>query len=495
MSTDERFDQLLADLLDSGAPSRAPDRLVPETLRALGHAPRWPRWLAYLKEPPMRVSSRVAVGSPTARLTAIIAATLLLAIVATGAVVGATSLLAGPAVLVVAQDGSGTHETITEAVAAASDGDTILVRPGLYSEAVAVDKDVTIEGDGPRMEIIVEAPVDGPRVLVEEFGSDQVPYAFLFDATDATLVGVTVRGESSAVVVRGGDPTIANLLFEHTGSPFDGTASSILDGSVLIDGGSTVTVQDTEIVGGGPIAILGGSMPRVVGNTLSGGPSIVGEPGDGTIIRGNTITDPSVRGIGLGPGGQIGSVTIEQNVIERAESEGIDARSGSISIIGNAVTDAGQYGINTGPTSDVRIQGNTVSGTGYGISAEAARDVLIEGNALSDNMVALSVLGGVVRENALSGNTTGISLSGTADVSGNEVVDGGTGIAVTAGTPAITSNTITGNEHGLVVVVGAAPVLSGNTVCENVTNLVMPNGMGPADVADNEICADGEPAA
>ena len=56
----------------------SPTGLVPETLRAARRVRRWPRWLALIKEPPMRISSRVAVGSPTVRLAYVAILTLLL---------------------------------------------------------------------------------------------------------------------------------------------------------------------------------------------------------------------------------------------------------------------------------------------------------------------------------------------------------------------------------------------------------------------------------
>ena len=49
-------------------------------------------------------------------------------------------------IYVVAQDGSGDFVTITEAVDAAADGDTIMVKPGVYIEAVTIAKDITRVG-------------------------------------------------------------------------------------------------------------------------------------------------------------------------------------------------------------------------------------------------------------------------------------------------------------------------------------------------------------
>jgi parallel beta-helix repeat protein len=468
MSADERLERLLADVLDARAPSRPPDRLVPETLRAVRHASRWPRWLAFVKEPPMRVSSRVAVGSPTARITAILAATLLLAILATGAVIGATSLLAGPAVLVVAQDGSGTHTTLAAAVAVAEDGDTIRVRPGTYTEAVVIDEDLVISGDGPPEAIVIEAPLDGPTMLIEQDGNEEDPYAILLDDTSTTLSGITFRGERSQVVASGGAPTLEGLAFEGTGIAFDGTiAPSARYNSIVVNGGSTATVRNNVLTAGGPIGVFDQSSPIIEQNTLIGGPHIWGRNiADGAVFRGNTVTDAIVHGIGVFDG--TGAVTIEANVISNPGAEGITAWVGTLEI-----TD------------------NRISGGGYGISTEPGADARIEGNRLTDNRIAIALGKGWARGNSLSGNDVGVSLGGTAEASGNEIVDGVTGIAAMSGSPTISGNSISGNGQGLVIGIGATPVLSGNTICDNAANLVVPDGADPPDTSGNEICADG----
>jgi len=51
----------------------------------------------------------------------------------------------------------GDYATITEALEAVKAGTRILVRPGLYSEGIVIDKPVEIIGDGDRKEIVIEA--------------------------------------------------------------------------------------------------------------------------------------------------------------------------------------------------------------------------------------------------------------------------------------------------------------------------------------------------
>jgi hypothetical protein len=135
----------------------------------------------------------------------------------------AISLLAGSAVgvaaevtHVVAQDGSGDFTTISDAVVAAQDGDTIMVRPGTYTEAITIDKDITLMGDGEdASEVVMHIPEDGPR-------ADwlQMKYAFWLQDADASLSKLTIHGPGSRVsafVVVGGDPTIHDIVVDLDG--------------------------------------------------------------------------------------------------------------------------------------------------------------------------------------------------------------------------------------------------------------------------------------
>jgi hypothetical protein len=89
MNTESSFERLLADSLQASAPSAEPDGLVASVLAEARHVRRGPRWLSILSESPMVRPPVVLVGSPAARMAAVLAS-LLLAVV-----VGAMALLAG----------------------------------------------------------------------------------------------------------------------------------------------------------------------------------------------------------------------------------------------------------------------------------------------------------------------------------------------------------------------------------------------------------------
>jgi nitrous oxidase accessory protein NosD len=73
------------------------------------------------------------------------------------ALVAARTLVVGP----------GGYATISEAVAAARDGDTVLVRPGRYREHVEIKASMTVRGDGDRERIVVTWDGPGHVVTVE----------------------------------------------------------------------------------------------------------------------------------------------------------------------------------------------------------------------------------------------------------------------------------------------------------------------------------------
>ena len=91
MNDDVRFEQDLGAALEDLAPARAPERLRREVLRSIDPVQPRPRWLTFIKEPPMRLSQRVAVGSPPARLAYLTILTVLtVTIAASGVVIGAS---------------------------------------------------------------------------------------------------------------------------------------------------------------------------------------------------------------------------------------------------------------------------------------------------------------------------------------------------------------------------------------------------------------------
>ena len=195
--------------------------------------------------------------------------------------------------------GSGGYGTITEAVDAARDGDTVVIMPGRYEETVIIEgKSITVRGDGEPGTVVV--------------GLDEHP-AFILLGTATTLRRLTIGGGGpheragdhaggtairGALFVIGGRPTLDDIHLTGPGavvfearaggwfrhSHLEGTDSSGLE----VMGGASPTIEDNDLrdvgmfisgpdtrplvranrVQGGQIWVCGGASPTLDGNEI-----------------------------------------------------------------------------------------------------------------------------------------------------------------------------------------------------------------------------------
>ncbi len=240
MNEQSSFERLVADQIGSANLGAPPEFAIDQTIARAGGTRRLPRWLALIKETPMRTSSSLAVGSPIARAAAVMVATLLLAIVVVGGSIAGSRVLASDGQIVVDQDGSGDATTITEAVAMAADGDEILIKPGTYAEAIRVDKDIIVRGDGDREAVIIAFPPDSPALTFTD-GTEgdpddplieySVPVGVWMAAPSAQLSGVTVSGPlpGIGIAVTDGVAQLADLVIVLDGLDAEETDDPALD--------------------------------------------------------------------------------------------------------------------------------------------------------------------------------------------------------------------------------------------------------------------------
>jgi hypothetical protein len=489
------FERIVADSVTSIGTPAPFEGTLDRTIARASRTRQRPRWLALIKEPPMRMSSRLAVGSPTARVAAILVATFLLTALVAGVGIAGARLLAADESIVVDQSGGGDFSTITEAVAAARDGDSILVRPGIYAEAITIDKDLRLEGDAPRDQIVIMAPQRAPiPVLGGRLGEEHETFAIYLQASDATVSDLTVRGQSSMIIVQGGAPTLERLLLDGAGIPSTAPDRASEGSSILIAGGSAAVIRDNELVGGGPIAVYDGSTPLIEGNSLTGGPHVWGIFGDATVIRGNTVEGSSAHHPSIfiweAPG-----LLVEGNTITAAGRDGIGIHVGAATLRGNTIS-GGVTGINVNqPGTATSIADNIIEDVSqFGVSVSRGGPKL-EGNTITRAGISgISVVGGepAVTGNVLLDNAAAIAWSAPDGIIADNAVSGGVGgILLAVGSPTVTGNDIEEVEgRGLFVGVLASPTLSGNISCGNGENLVVEAGASPTIDDTNEICED-----
>lgn len=338
---------------------------------------------------------------------------------------------------VVSTDGSGDFDTIAAAVDAASSGDTISIQPGTYAESVDIDKDLIVSGDGPREDIVVAIPEDGPLLA----GADRpIRYAFHLMGADASVGDLTIRGSGQrtiAVVAEGGRPTIHDLSVEF------GQLTAWPRSFAHVGGGADATVRDNVA---NALLEVDASVATVSGNVTTGPDTV-----NGLVVWVSGAADVEVAGNRLnGVVVEGGTVRIDSNELFAPDACAVD-----ISGAGTTVT----------------AVGNTIRDSESGICASGRATAAIESNDVSSS-------------------GTGISLGADgATVSSNEVHANDVGILFRVGSPTVDHNTVTGNRVGLAFgSLPASPLVSDNELCENEVDVEAPEGVDPPPLGANSIC-------
>jgi len=91
--------------------------------------------------------------------------------------------------VVVAKDGSGDFQSIQEALASVSAGTRICIRPGIYQEALVLNKEVELVGEGIAEQVIL---------------SNQYTSCIRMRTSRATVKNLTIRGEASEAAIEVG---------------------------------------------------------------------------------------------------------------------------------------------------------------------------------------------------------------------------------------------------------------------------------------------------
>jgi nitrous oxidase accessory protein NosD len=363
---------------------------------------------------------------------------------------------------VVAQDGGGDFATIGEAIAAAADGDTVLVGPGEYVEVLVIGKDITLTGDGAAGEVVISIPPDAPTVAFE---GAPFPYGIRLADSDATISDVTMEGRRDTVslVVDGGSPMLSDLRVDGVGIAF------------VFIGASTPTLTGSRW--DGYLAVRDSAAPVIEGNTITREVVSIDGPGE-TILRGNTFlagagTSLSAGATGIVEGNELtgGSIAVDTGSDVLVQGNTVREFRGDVSRGAIEVRDAG---------SRARIVGNRISGSSTGISVQSRTEASIEGNELTDNEVGMLILAtdASVLSNTVTGARVGLAVTGAG-----------------SGEPVIEDNVIERAETGISLGATTLARLSRNRLCDNEVDLRV-FGDNPTTLDGNEVCpetASGDP--
>jgi len=249
-----------------------------------------------------------------------------------------------PTHVVDAFPGRGDFTTVSAAIEAASPGDRILVRPGLYAEGLVVDKPLEILGDGPVADIEIRA-----------------------------------RG-ADALAFRASMGRVANLTLRQAGGEGDWFAVDITQGRLDLEG-CDISSQSLASV-----AIRDGADPRLRRNKIQQGGVFAFDGGLGT-LEDNEITGDALSGVEIKTGA---NPTLRGNRIHDNKQNGVLIWEGGLGTLeDNDITGNGYQGVEIRTNGNPVVRGNRINRNGY-------HAVFVHGGGA-----------GTVQDNDLTGNERG----------------------------------------------------------------------------------------
>ena len=157
-----------------------------------------------------------------------------------------------PTILTVSNSGNGQYTTINDALKDVNHSDTILVRPGVYTESLVMNKPIKIIGDGVRADIVIKSQ-DKPCI------SMQTVAAQVQGLTLRNYVGPAKKNYGAVDIPRGqlelldcdicSDSSVCIALYRQAAVPTI-TRCSIHDGNergILIYDGTKGAIKSCEI--------------------------------------------------------------------------------------------------------------------------------------------------------------------------------------------------------------------------------------------------------
>jgi parallel beta-helix repeat protein len=297
-----------------------------------------------------------------------------------------------PPTHVVDQMGRGNFTTISKAITAAKNGDRILVRPGLYKEALVVKKVLEIIGEGSVEDIVVEARSKTVLSFQAAFGrvvnltlrqtGGEDYYSVDMWQGRLDLEGCDISSQSHCCVgIQGSaDPRLRRNRI-HNGK---------LGGVFIFDNGQG-TLEDNDIF-----------------NNASAGVRIFA--GGNPTLRRNRIHENKTSGVEIIYDGQ---GTLEDNDIFSNALHGVEITAGSDPVLlRNRIHNNAGNGIYVSDKGHGIVEDNDVFSNGWnGITTTDNSNPVVKSNRINKNQgYAVAVVlqgGGVFEDNDLSYNVRG----------------------------------------------------------------------------------------
>ncbi len=312
---------------------------------------------------------------------------------------------------IVGNDALATHKSIGEAVSAASAGDTVYMKSGVYNEDVTINKKIAIK------------PLTGERGTILLDGSNKET-GITLAASGCSIEGLTFKNFSKAgIMIQSNDNTIKNNQFisDKPGLMIQGSSNNIIEGNSMRD---CVT---------GVVLWRGASHNKISNNNIEGGIASITLKGAGENVVNNNALSNSGAGVALE---NSSAVAVSRNII-KSGTNGIIIYNSSDCNLSDNIEWGNKRAVYVLNTTRTELYNESIKDGILGIMIENSNYNIIRGCTLDNTTEALSL--GASLRNAVTNNsilnTKDLAIeivysSGNA-LAGNRINHADTGINIT----------------------------------------------------------------
>lgn len=370
------------------------------------------------------------------------------------------SPIEGARTYIVDDSGFANYETIQDAVIAASDGDTIYVKPGQYDEEVILNKSLTI------------APLTGETEPIVLDGKNSFETGITIISDGCSLEGLTIKNYAgSGIYIQSSSNTIKKNIFENdnpailvksaSGNSIFGNTIANSQGAIALWENSINNLVQGNQISGCNVSVLvrNTTSNHIISNKISGAywGIWLNEAGNcqiksndietryfGIMVQNSTQSSVSQNRVAFGTpisGDELnGMIITNSSGIEMTENEinggklgfGI-SRSDNCTSRENSIINS-NYAIFARDSTANDLTGNHINGADYGIALKSFNQSIIRQNEIENSTVDMQFewcQRDSVSENHLAGTTdTAIQTSNSEQnvFSGNSISDSFRGI-------------------------------------------------------------------
>lgn len=363
---------------------------------------------------------------------------------------------------IVGNDGLATHKSIGEAVSAASAGDTIYMKSGVYNEAVTIDKKVSIK------------PLTGEKGEILLDGSNK-DTGITIVASGCSIEGFTLKNYSkgAGIIVQSNDNTIKNNQFidDKPGLMIQGSSNNKIEGNTMKD---CLT---------GVVLWRGASHNKISNNNIEGGITSITLKGTrGDVVTGNTLSNNTLFNGGAGVALEnSSSVTISRNII-KSGTNGIIIYNSSDCNLSDNIEWGNKRALYVLNTTRTELFNESIKNGILGIMMENSSYNVIKGCAVDNTTEALSL--GLSPMNAIANN----SILNTKDLAIEIVYSNGN---------ALTSNRISHADAGVNITESSGNRMEANELKDVKLGMIVLGGDRQSfdNTIDESNTVDGKPIA